>query len=126
MWKLTLVRSSNRVVKVIGAGSTAELMSPPVSNLGTSRNGKDVAVLNRSNIASNVSGLYVENGVVVGRSTDALELALIGTVDGHLLENGVGAGRGHEGREDGSGLHVGLLLRVCGGLGIVLVVSQQD
>ena len=118
------MRSSNGVVSVVGAGSTAELVSPPVSNLGTSRNGKDVAVLDRGNIAGDVSGLDVENGVVVGRSTDAPELALIGTVDGHLLEDGVGTGRGREGREDGSGLHIGLLLR-SDGLGIVLVVSQR-
>lgn len=112
--KLTLVRSSNRVVGVVGAGSTAELVSPPVSNLGTSRNGKDVAILDRYGVASNIGALNVENRVIVGRSTDALELALIGTVDGHLLEDGVAAGRGHEGSEDGSGLHIGLLLRSAG------------
>lgn len=105
------MRSSNRVVSVVGARSTANLVSPPVSNLGACRNGKDVAIFYRNSIADNVRGHDIGDGVVVGRSTDALELTLIGTVDGHLLEDGVGAGRGHEGREDASGLHVGLLLR---------------
>jgi len=88
----------------------ANLMSPPGTDTSTGRDGDDVVVLELDvGVAREVGMVDVLDGVVAIRSTDTPELTLIGAVDGHLLEDGVGVdSRGRQ--EERKTLHVDLFV----------------
>jgi len=101
IWVLlpTLVAGRDGVVGVVGSSCSANLMSPPSSNSGSSwdRNHRVVLVLDIG-VAGKVPMVDVLDGVVGAWSTNSLKLALLGSVDRHLLEYGVGVCQARQGK----------------------------
>ena len=106
-WLHTLVRGSNRVIRVVGALGTADDMLVASTDLGAGRDGDDIVVLVLDVLVAGKLGIVdVLDGVVGRGSPNTVEKTLVNAVDGDLLENGVGRGQGHE-AENGSDLHFG-------------------
>jgi len=102
------------MIRVIGPSSAADLVTPPGTNAGASRDLDNVVVLEDDiGVAGEVRVVNILDGEVAGGGTDADELALVNAVDRDALEDGVGAGRGGQGDEaeglhgDGSCLRIG-------------------
>jgi hypothetical protein len=92
LWELTLVRSSDRVIRVTRERGPADLVLPPGADGGAGGDLDDgaVAVLDVG-VAGKVGVVDVLDGVVARGSADALELALVDAVNRHALEDGVAA-----------------------------------
>lgn len=84
----TLVTLRDRVVWIVRALRAANNMAPPSSNLCASRNRNDSLVeMGQALVASERPIVDILDGIVAVGSSYALQLALIDTVDGDLLEN---------------------------------------
>lgn len=98
----TLVGGSDWVVWVVGALRTANDVTPPGTNSSTSWDVDDVVVLvNKIRVACKVGVVDVLDWVVGGWGSDTLELSLVLSVDGNLLENGVSLNGSEAGKGDG-------------------------
>lgn len=81
-------------------------MAPPSSDFGTSRDANHIVVLvHDSCVTGEVCIIWTVKGVVAGRGTNALELALVLTVDRELLHDGMRGCTGREGGDGEKGLH---------------------
>jgi hypothetical protein len=91
---------------------------PPRANAGPGGHLVDGVVLVLDvGVASKRGVVDVLDGVVAARGADTLELALVGAVDRHALEDGVGAD-GRRQSDKSEGLHLGGVGGWCLGKGV--------
>jgi hypothetical protein len=99
---LTLVALRDRMIWIAGRLRTADDVAPPSTDLGSGRDGNDGVVLELdARVAGKVAVVDILKWIVAGRGANALQLALILAIHRHLLEDGVTAGRSHEGEDGG-------------------------
>jgi hypothetical protein len=91
----TFVARCNRIILIVRPLCTANDMALPASHLGSRRNTYHSAILMLDVfVARKRSISYRCNRVIGVWGANSLELALVGTVDGDLLEDGVCGGAG--------------------------------
>lgn len=81
-------------------------MAPPCTDFGTGRHCDNGAVGMLDILVASEGGIVdILDGIVAVGSADALELALVGAVDRHLLEDSVARCQGREAEDDRLNLH---------------------